>query len=126
MNVLSPREATVFASVVDAAVRPSGDLPPVGQTDAVTAFDAMLRASPRTNRAALRALLHLVDVWPWLRGERVRLHRLQADARLRWLERTDGALVELLLRIAAHCYYGDEAVMRRLGYDATVRRRRRA
>ena len=106
MHVLSPREATVFASLVDAAVRPGADLPPVGQTDAVPAFDEMLRAHPRTNRVLLRALLHAVDVWPWLRAERgarVRLHRLDGDARLRWLQATGGGAVELLLRLAAHC-----------------------
>ncbi len=99
-RVLTPREARVFASVVDAAVAPGGPLPPVAETDAVESFAEWLRAAPRTNRVAIRALLHA----------------LNTDARLRWLERTDGPAVELLLRLAAHCYYGDERVMRRLGY----------
>ncbi len=115
-RVLTPREARVFASVVDAAVAPGGPLPPVAETDAVASFAEWLRAAPRTNRVAVRALLHALDLRPRLaRGGR-RLHRLNTDARLRWLERTDGPAVELLLRLAAHCYYGDERVMRRLGY----------
>ena len=84
-------EAARVAALVEEAVAPDDPLPPVRDTDAVAAFDAWLRAAPRTNRLVLRALL---------RVPRVRTTH------------------ELLLRIAAHCYYGDPKVMRALGYDA--------
>jgi hypothetical protein len=86
-------EARRFAALVEEAVHPGPDLPPVDQTDAVAAFDAWLRAAPRPNRIAMRALL-----------------RLPANH--------SGYAGELLQRIAALCYYGDTEVMRRLGYDA--------
>jgi hypothetical protein len=84
-------EARRFAALVEEAVRPSGELPPVRETDAVAAFDAVLRSAPPLNRLVLRGMLHA----PWIR-----------------------AAHELLIRIAAHCYYGDVRVMRALGYDA--------
>ena len=91
---MTRREAERFAALVEEAVRPGGDLPPVRDTDAVAAFDAWLRSAPALNRLAFRALL-----------------RLPARA-------TSGQARDLLLRLATHCYYGDERVMRRLGYDA--------
>lgn len=111
-------EARAFASLVDAAVRPGGMLPPVAETDAVAAFGAWLREVPRTNRMALRALLRVIGL---------RLRRMDAGARDRWLERrASRPELVVLLRLAACCYYGDEAVMRRLGYDASARVARRA
>ena len=86
-------EARRFAALVEQAVHPGPDLPPVAQTDAVAAFDAWLRAAPRPNRIAMRALLRVPS-------------------------RHTGPLGELLQRLAAFCYYGDAAVMRLLGYDA--------
>jgi hypothetical protein len=89
-----------------AATVPAGDgLPPLERTDAAAAFDAWLRAAPAPNRIALRALLRAVS-----RGDVARR-----------VEEGRGALgsgTQILARIAAHCYYGDEAVMRALGYDA--------
>jgi hypothetical protein len=90
---MTRREAQRFAALVEAAVRPGPDLPPVAQTDAVAAFDAWLRAAPRANRLVMRALLRVPP-------------------------RHAGPIGELLLRLAAYCYYGDAEVMRRLGYDA--------
>ncbi|HEV3001973.1 MAG TPA: hypothetical protein VGW75_14620 [Solirubrobacteraceae bacterium] len=96
-----------------AAAVPEGDgLPPVERTDAVEAFGAWLRAAPGPNRAALRALLRAVGA---------QLGRLPADERAGWIEAGRGRLAgsaQFLARIAAHCYYGDEAVLRALGYDA--------
>lgn len=98
-------ERRAVERLVRAATAAGDGLPPVGETDAIAAFDAWLRAAPPANRAGLRLLLRLTtrgDV-----AERV--------------ERGRGAhagATQLLARIAAHCYYGDEEVMRRLGYDA--------
>jgi hypothetical protein len=81
-------EAERVAALIERTVRPGGLLPPVRDTDAVAAFDGLLRAAPRANRWALRTLLRLPRP------------------------------PEVLVRLAAHCYYGDPGVMRRLGYDA--------
>ena len=85
-------EAHRIAALVEEAVGPGDSaLPAVRDTDAVAAFDAWLRSAPRINRLVLRGLLRA----PWVRTAH-----------------------ELLLRVAAHCYYGDPRVMRSLGYDA--------
>jgi hypothetical protein len=89
---MTRREVRRFTALVEDAVRPGAELPPVAQTDAVAAFDAWLRSAPRLHRVLLRALLLL--------------HR-----RVR-------AADEVVRRLAVHCYYGDAGVMRRLGYDA--------
>ena len=94
------------------------ELPPVAETDALTAFDEWLRSAPRANRAALRGLL---------RGVGAKLRRLPAGEHARWLEAGTGRLgggAQVLTRIAVHCYYGDERVMRALGYDAAEVARR--
>ena len=105
-------ERNAVARLLDAAV-PAGDgLPPVERTDALAAFDDWLRAAPGPNRAALRATLQAVDA---------KLRRLPARERAGWLSSGRGRLggaAQFLARIAAHCYYGDEGVMRALGYDA--------
>ena len=89
-----------------AAAVPDGDgLPPARETDAVAAFEAWLRAAPAPNRAALRALLRVVA-----RGDVAQ--RIESGRGVR------GGGAQLLGRIAAHCYYGDDGVMRALGYDA--------
>lgn len=98
---MTAAERRAVERLVEAAVQPGAELPAVERTDAVDAFGAWLRAAPRPNRIALRALLRAV-----VRGD--------VAARL---ERGDGGL-QFLARIAAHCYYGDEAVLRALGYDA--------
>ena len=98
-------ERRAVERLLDAAV-PAGDgLPPARQTDAVEAFDAWLRAAPGPNRAAIRALLRVVA-----RGDVA--GRIESGRGVR------GGGAQFLARIAAHCYYGDEGVMRALGYDA--------
>lgn len=107
-------ERRAVERLVAAAVPAGGRLPPVERTDAVEAFGAWLRAAPGPNRAALRALLLAVGA---------KLRRLPAEERAGWIEAGRGRLAgasQLLARIAAHCYYGDEAVMRALGYDASA------
>ncbi|HEX8205121.1 MAG TPA: hypothetical protein VF587_03580, partial [Solirubrobacteraceae bacterium] len=90
---------------VEAAVPPGGSLPRVEETDAVDAFAAWLSAAPAPNRIALRALLRTA-----VRGDVAAQVERGRGAR--------GGAIQFLARIAAHCYYGDEGVMRRLGYDA--------
>lgn len=80
-------------------------LPPIAQTDAVDAFGAWLRAAPAPNRVVLRLLLRAAS-----RGD--------VERRVESGRGALGGATQLLARIAAHCYYGDEEVMRRLGYDA--------
>ena len=98
-------ERRAVRRLVEAAVAPGGELPAVEQTDAVAAFEAWLRAAPAPNRAVLRVLLRTAA-----RGD---VERRVESGRGRLAGAT-----QLLARVAAHCYYGDEAVMRRLGYDA--------
>jgi len=120
VKVLSPREAAIFASLADAVAMPEPPLPPVRGTDAVEGFDAWLAAAPRENRAAVRA--SLLGLGTRLRGR----DRSERVAILRALEGTPGAapLMEALRAAAAAAYYGDDAVLRRLGYDAAERVRR--
>lgn len=121
LTVLSPREASAFACICDTVVAPAGVLPPVAQTDAAFAFDRTLAASPRLNRIGLRAMVATLELAPVLTTGR-RLRRLPPDRRaavLDAIERTAaGAGVVKAIRGIAHLsYYGDDAVMRRIGYD---------
>lgn len=128
--VLTPREASIFACVCDTVVAPEPLLPPVRHTDAVESFDRMLAASPRLNRAALRALLYAAELAPkTVRMKRLR--RLHPGQRGRALERLEAVrsprareLVKLTSGLACLSYYGDDEVMRRLGFDAGERVRR--
>jgi hypothetical protein len=123
--VLSPREASIFACVCDTVVAPEPVLPAVRDTDAVAFFDRWLVLSPRLNRAGLRALLYAAELAPRLLGFRDRLRGLAERDRARVLEALERAgeprvreLVRLVKGIACLSYYGDDAVMLRLGYDA--------
>ena len=98
-------ERRVVERIIDAAVAAGDPLPAPRDTDAVAAFDRWLRAAPAPNRLAIRALLRVV-------GTDDLEHRIERGKGLR------GGGAQFLARIAAHCYYGDEAVMRALGYDA--------
>jgi len=122
---LSPREASIFACVCDTVVAPRPALPAVRDTDAVTFLDRWLLLSPRLNRAGLRALLYAAELAPHALGFRRRLRQLADADRARVLgslERAKGPrvreLVGLVRGIACLSYYGDDAVMLRLGYDA--------
>ena len=119
---MTRRERRAVGRILTAAVEPRGtdrgvsplgtpfgatgaDLPPVAQTDAVDAFGAWLRAAPAANRVVLRLLLRVAA-----RGD--------VERRVESGRGVLGGATQFLARIAAHCYYGDEVVMRRLGYDA--------
>jgi hypothetical protein len=130
LRVLTPREASIFACVCDTVVAPEPLLPAVRETDAVESFDRLLAASPRLNRAALRLLLYAAELAP--RAARMkRLRRLAADERAHAMARLEAArsphaseLVKLIKGLACLSYYGDDAVMRRLGFDPDERVRR--
>jgi hypothetical protein len=131
LSVLSPREASIFACLCDTVVAPGAGLPEVSDTSAVGFFDGWLARSPRLNRAALRGLLYAAELAPRSLALRARLRRLDAEQRAFALAAAEAArsrrarqLVQLLKGIAYLSYYGDAAVMLRLGYDADANVRR--
>ena len=128
LSALTPREASIFACFCDTVVAPEPVLPPVRETDAVAFFDSWLERSPRLNRAGLRVGLYLTELSPWLLGFRRRLRALDPAERGRALEALEHAptvtlrqLARLLKGMAFLSYYGDDAIMRRLGYDPDER-----
>jgi hypothetical protein len=132
VKALSAREASIFACFTDAVVAPEPVLPPVSQTDAVAFFDDWMARSPRLNRVGMRALLYALELSPLLTGpRRARLRALDRDERTRWLEaiqkapRAEVRLVYKLVKGAAQIsYWGDDALMLSVGYDADANVRR--
>jgi hypothetical protein len=124
-SALSPREASIFACLCDTVVAPEPALPPVRETDAAEGFDRMLAAAPAINRTALRGLLYATELAPLATGRRTRLRRLPPADRGAVLDELDRGpsreVVRLLKGLACLSYYGDDGVMRRLGYDADER-----
>jgi hypothetical protein len=125
LTAISPREASIFACICDTVVAPAPPFPPVSSTDAVTYFDRWLARSPRANRAAMRALLYVAELCPRALGFDRRLRALPEAERARVLESLERTgrpglreLVRLVEGIASLSYYGDDAVMHRVGYDA--------
>jgi len=123
LETLSPREASIFACVCDTVVAPEPALPPVRETDAVEFLDRWLAKAPRLNRAGLRALLYAAELSPRAVGGRGRLRALSEAQRVEALARLERSgrardLVKLISGIAYLAYYGDDAIMNRLGYDA--------
>jgi hypothetical protein len=131
MKALTPREASIFACFTDAVVAPEPVLPPVRNTDAVAFFDDWMSRSPRLNRLGMRALLYVLELSPLLTGSRSRLRRLDRKARATWLTEIEHApraelrLVFKLMKGAAQLsYWGDDRLMREVGYDADANVRR--
>ena len=132
MNVLTPREASMFACLTDTLVAPEPYLPPVSETDAAQAFDDWLGRAPRVNAIAMRAMVIAAELAP-LASRRHRLRRLSPEQRaafLQGLERSKAPplrqLTKAIKSMAYLCYYGDDRILNRLGYDpdANVRRGR--
>ena len=133
LRALTPREASIFASLCDAFVAPEPVLPPVRETDAVAFFDDWMARAPALNRLGMRGLLYALELSPLATGEGTRLRRLDRDARTRWLRAIE-CVRSARLRLAAKlvkgaaqlAYYGDDQVAARCGYDpeANVRRGR--
>ena len=125
LQVMSGREASIFACVTDTVVAPEPALPPVRETDAVAFFDDWLTRLPTLNRIALRGLLWTAEIAPLISGFGARLRSLDRSRRQKWLRSAEHApatqlrmIVKLLVSVAQLAYYGDDAVMLRLGYDA--------
>jgi hypothetical protein len=122
---LAPREASIFACLVDTVAAPEPLLPPVAQTDCAFAFDRWMAASPALNSRGMRALLLALELMPLAMGYGARFRRLPAEERARFvgtLERSRNQHVRQLTKVmkgaAFLSYYGDDAVMRQVGYDA--------
>jgi hypothetical protein len=120
MSTLTTREADIFRCVADTVVAPEPAR--VDDTHAVAFFQNWLDRSPALNRLGLRALLYGLERAPLATGHVARLRRLPAPHRRAALARLRasplaGALaaIEAVVQLA---YYGDDAVMRSLGYDA--------
>ncbi|HVE67272.1 MAG TPA: hypothetical protein VNB64_01700 [Solirubrobacteraceae bacterium] len=115
------READIFACLTDAVVAPGHGLPALRETDTREFLGRYLAASPSINRAGLRAMLLAVEVGPLGLGFGARLRRLAPAQRLAYLSRVQrgrmAPLAHALEALAKLAYYGDEGVMRALGYD---------
>jgi hypothetical protein len=119
--VVSRREANLFACFAETVVDPGEALPPLAETDALRYLERLLDASPRLNRLGVRVALYALEVGPRLLGYGARMRRLPREQRLAYLDalaRSPAALalqgIEVMAKLA---YYGDDGVMRSLGYD---------
>jgi hypothetical protein len=122
---LAPREASIFACLVDTVAAPEPLLPAVAQTDCAFAFDRWMAASPALNARGMRALLLAIEVMPLAMGYGRRFRRLPVEERSRFVKAIERSpnrhlrqLTKVLKGAAFLSYYGDDAVMRRIGYDA--------
>lgn len=130
-TAIGPREASIFACLIDGFVAPAEPFPEVRDTDALASFDTWLARSPRLNRVGLRVLLHLAELAPLALGGGRRLRRLEVARRRRWLQRAEHVpvralrdVVRVVKTMALLCYWGDPRVMAQVGYDAAANVRR--
>src|SRR5439155_12192521 len=86
---LAPREASIFACLVDTVAAPEPLLPPVAQTDCALFFDRWMAASPRLNARGMRALLLAIEVLPLALGHRHRFRRLGPGERARFVAKLE-------------------------------------
>jgi hypothetical protein len=128
LQVLTPREASIFACLVDTVTAPEPVLPPVSRTDAAFFFDRWMAASPRPNATGMRALLWVLELAPLGLGYGKRFRRMSVEERVRYLKAIEHSrnrhvrqVTKLVKGAAFLSYYGDEAIMRRVGYDADQR-----
>jgi hypothetical protein len=122
LDALSAREASMFACLVDAAIAPDRAMAAVPGTDVVAFFDGYVRNAPALNAAAMRVLLYVIELAPLALGYGRRLRRLPREQRADCLDRLQRGRLALaaepMLAIVKLGYYGDDRVMRALGYDA--------
>jgi hypothetical protein len=124
---LAPREASIFACLVDTVAAPEPLLPPVAQTDCTFAFDRWMAASPALNARGMRALLLALEVLPLAMGYGRRFRRLPVEERARFVKAIERGpnkhlrqLTKVLKGAAFLSYYGDDTVMCQIGYDASA------
>lgn len=122
---LAPREASIFACLVDTVAAPEPLLPAVARTDCAFAFDRWMAAAPALNARGMRGLLLGLEVMPLAMGYGKRFRRLAAPERVRFIHAIEHSsnrhvkqLAKVLKGAAFLAYYGDDAVMRQVGYDA--------
>jgi hypothetical protein len=133
VKVLTAREASMFACLTDTVVAPAPYLPAVSDTDAAAAFDDWLARAPRANAIAMRAMVVAAELAPLATGHGHRLRRLPPPRRKAFLHTLEHSkapplrqLTKAIKSMAYLCYYGDDGILNRLGYDpdANVRRGR--
>jgi hypothetical protein len=122
---MTARERAIFNCFADTVVAPEPLLPPVAQTDAADFYAEWLALAPRLNAVALRAAVTGLDLAPLALGFRHRLRRLDRGERVEVLRRMEKARsaparqeIKALKGIAFLCYYGDDGLLKPLGYDA--------
>ena len=122
---MNKRERDIFLCFTDTVVTPEPYLPPVTQTDAADFLGTWLDLAPRVNAAGLRAAIVALDAAPLVLGFRKRLRKLDRGQRAAYLQRleqhkspTIRQATKALKGIALVCYYGDDGLMKTLGYDA--------
>jgi hypothetical protein len=122
---LAPREASIFACLVDTVAAPEPYLPAVARTDCAFAFDRWMAAGPALNARGMRGLLLALEVMPLAMGYGKRFRRLDSPERVRFIRAVEHSsnrhvkqLVKVLKGAAFLAYYGDDAVMLQVGYDA--------
>ena len=122
---MTKREAQIFTCFADAVVAPEPLLPPVRDTDAADFLATWLDLAPKLNAAGLRAAVVALDLAPLGLGYRRRLRKLPKSDRTDVVQRiekhkspTVRQAVKAFKGIAFLCYYGDDSLMKRLGYDA--------
>src|SRR3954453_17452738 len=122
---LAPREASIFAALAATLAAPEPLLAAVARTDCAFAFDRWMAAGPALNARGMRGLLLALEVIPLAMGSGTRLRRLPPVERARFIRAIEHSwnrhvkqLAEALKGAAFLAYYGDDAVMRQLGYDA--------
>ena len=125
---LAPREASIFACLVDTVAAPEPLLPAVAHTDCAFAFDRWMAASPAINARGMRALLLTLEVLPLAMGFGARFRRLPVEDRARFVAKIEHSsnrhlrqLTKVLKGAAFLAYYGDDGVMRQIGYDAQAK-----
>jgi hypothetical protein len=122
---MTKREADIFTCFADTVVSPEPLLPPVRSTDSAAFLSEWLGLAPKLNAAGLRAAIVALDLAPLAQGYRRRLRKLPRDDRAQVVQRIEKhkspqvrQAVKALKGIAFLCYYGDDGLMKRLGYDA--------
>jgi hypothetical protein len=122
---MTRREAEIFNCFADTVVSPEPLLPAVKDTDAAAFLSEWLGLAPKLNAAGLRTALVMLEIAPRAMGFKTGLRKLNRADRARFLQRIEKhkspqirQLVKALKGIAFLCYYGDDGLMKRLGYDA--------